>query len=72
MERGSTESEALSLAPEASWISLIRAPPFPMIDPIRIEGMSSLRGYVFDCGFEASAKGSLLRVRMIRPKAFLD
>lgn len=70
MERGRQASEAFKRAPDASWISRIRTPPFPMIEPMRIWGMRSRRGYVLDWAVEGASRGSLLRVRIIRPKAY--
>lgn len=67
---GKTESLAFKRAPEASWISLMRAPPLPMMLPMRIDGISSLRGYVLDVESDGSARGSLLSVRIIKPKAW--
>ena len=69
-DSGRHESDAFSRAPDASWISLIRAPPFPMMDPIRICGMSRRRGYVLEWAWDGSFSGSLFRVRMMRPKAW--
>lgn len=41
-----------------------------MIEPMRIWGMRRRRGYVLDWAVEGASRGSLLRVRMIRPKAY--
>lgn len=42
VEPGSICSLACSLAPEASWISLIFDPAFPMTEPMRELGMMKL------------------------------
>ena len=43
-----------------------------MIDPIRMWGTSRRSGYVLDWGVDGASSGSLLSVRMIRPKAWVD
>jgi hypothetical protein len=69
VDKGRHESDALRRAPDASWISLMRAPPLPMMEPIKMWGISRRRGYVLECWLEGSPRGSLLSVRMIKPKA---
>jgi hypothetical protein len=70
VERGKHDSEALRREPEASWISRIRTPPLPIMEPIKMCGMRRRNGYVFDWGVEGSSRASWLSVRMIRPNAF--
>lgn len=69
LDMGRHESEAFSRAPEASWISRIRVPPLPMMDPIRTWGMRRRSGYVLEDAVDASFRGSLFRVRIISPNA---
>ena len=70
MEPGSIPSLALSLAPLASWISLILVPALPMTDPIRELGMINLIVTARLPGIEGRSKGSSLIRRTISPKAY--
>lgn len=72
VEPGSMPSLALSLAPLASWISLIFVPPFPMTEPMREFGIMNLIVTARLPGTEGLSKGSSLILRTIRPKALND
>jgi hypothetical protein len=70
VEPGSMASEAFSLAPDASWISLILLPPLPMTVPILELGMMNLIVTARDPGTEATSNGSSLIRRTMRPNAY--
>ena len=55
VEPGSIASLAFSLAPLASWISLIFDPPFPMTLPIRELGMMNLMVTARDPGTDGTS-----------------
>ena len=85
VDPGSIASLAFNLAPEASCISLIFEPPFPILAalikilsientitytlPIRELGMMNLIVTAREPGTEATSKGSSLMRRTMRPKA---
>ena len=84
VEPGSMDSEAFKRAPEASWISLILAPPLPILFislwsqrhekkaytlPMREFGMIYLMVTARDPGTEAISNGSSMIRRTIRPNA---
>lgn len=69
MDPGSIPSLALSLAPLASWISLILDPPLPMTEPMREFGMINLMVTALLPGIEGTSNGSSLIRRTIKPNA---
>ena len=69
VDPGSIASDAFKRDPEASWISLILEPPFPMTLPMRELGMMNLIVTAREPGTEGTSNGSSLIRRTIRPNA---
>jgi hypothetical protein len=70
VDPGSMPSLAFSFAPDASCISLILEPPFPMTEPIREFGIMNLIVTARLPGTDGWSKGSSLIRLTMSPKAY--
>jgi hypothetical protein len=70
VDPGNIPSLALRRAPEASWISLILEPCFPMTEPIRELGIMNLMVTARLPGTDGTSKGSSFIRRTMSPKAY--